>query len=438
MAPILAFPTEILIQIFSNKCITNPDLSSCAQTCKLFNEVVSQVKINYTFKVDHPYRTPWKLIRTLLQKPQLGNQFQSIKVKWYRRVPRRPDTWAREWHWTNEEANKIKVICEEWDMMKKIRGQNSTLCNTILRGWDSEALIPLLLSFTSSLKSLDYGRTMLGLVTPNHSAKDGIEIALYCAGKENKVSRWFHGISLNEEAYFRKLWEIHEHNVLWLYTVLNPDKLLPGLASLRHFAHGSRVGYDGWPDSSFASIMLLPRIESMKIYNCPRLGDIGGWFRYTRGPGGRERDTGFPVGKKSSIKRLEMINCEFDLEDYKIIAECTGSLQSFSSTGCYRGDLEGIAESFLKCNKETLVEDQISITARHSSVPKSWDRDDHSYLGSDEEEEEEEEEDLSTSEDDDDYGGPGEDDYGYDYSDNDGTSDEGQRERFELQLADAS
>ncbi|KAF3182489.1 hypothetical protein TWF225_006407 [Orbilia oligospora] len=174
MASIYSLPTEILLQVFTDEAITNTDLARCASTCKLFNDTTSQCKINYIFEVDNPSHSAWKLIQHLLLYPKTGERFQSITVTWHRRVPRHPKTWALQWNWKKGEEEELDRLCKEWDLWD--------MSGDICAGWNSEALIPLLLCFTTKLESLDYGGTVLPIMYPSPTAREGIRIHEYCSG----------------------------------------------------------------------------------------------------------------------------------------------------------------------------------------------------------------------------------------------------------------
>ncbi|KAK6523843.1 hypothetical protein TWF281_001811 [Arthrobotrys megalospora] len=378
MASICLFPTEIFLQIFSDEAVTSADLASYARTCRLFRDITPQCRIHYTFKVDHPSQSTWKLIRRLLESPEIGERFRSINVTWHRRRPRKPRTWALEWKWSHQEQKQIKSICEKYGILDDV-------FNAILKGWNSESLLPLLLCFTPRLESLDYGRTVLDLMFPSPTACEGIRIHEYCEGsvhywepRDNYDIGWQH---------FDSCWGSHYRNISWFYATLNSGRTLPGLSSLKHFSHRGSQKDNRWPGVYLSRVLLLPNLESASIYMCRPVDSV-----YYSNESSTNLE--FPVGRKSSIKHLKLIGCVFDQDEYDSIARFTGCLRSFEHSD-YR---KQVADSFLQSNNSTLVKDRISFTwAREQSGEEDFGPDDdpahykwEDCIGEEEDEEEEE------------------------------------------------
>lgn len=179
MPSICSLPTEILLQIFSDEEISTADLFSCARTCQLFNGIASQCKISYNFRVDHPSQSTWKLLQHLqhlIRNPKVGERFRSVNITWHRRRPCKPKTWALRWKWNEEEQQEITCICKKWGI--------SDVTEHIRKGWNSEALVPLLLCFTPKLESLDYGEPVLSMMYPSPTPREGIRIHEYGEGHD--------------------------------------------------------------------------------------------------------------------------------------------------------------------------------------------------------------------------------------------------------------
>ncbi|KAK6352572.1 hypothetical protein TWF730_009396 [Orbilia blumenaviensis] len=387
MASIYSLPAEVLLQIFAEGILTAADFACCALTCKLFHDITSQSKVHYIFKVDHPSHPTFKLIRCLLKKPSIGERFKSITVTWHRRRPRKPQTWAAKWQWTPEEHVAIKKFCKTWDILDTY--------NAITSGWNSEALLPLLLGFASHLESLDYGRTVLYLMYPKPSYQEGIRIHDYCEG--HTTSTWEPQCREDDGGdYYDACWFGQSLGASWFYSALYMDKPVPGLANLKHFSHSGCIDDTFWPGPYLSKVLLLPQLESASIHRSPSAGSPHSILSYQR-----PTEPRFPAGKKSLVKNLDLVNCLFTQEDYKALAGFTGSLEKFK---CVVEDIEfckEVADIFLQRNREKLVEESI-ITAcsppLSDPVVRSEDfgTDDDSYFHesypSDIEEEEEEKE----------------------------------------------
>ncbi|KAK6339396.1 hypothetical protein TWF718_008815 [Orbilia javanica] len=397
MPSLSSLPPELLIHILSSPGITITDIITCSKTCKLLNTITSQCKINYTFKVDHPSQSTWKLAKHLLSTPETGERFHSITVTWHRRKPRKPKTWARRWEWTKGEKVKIAKICKKW----KITDVIDHICD----GWNSESLVPFLLCFTPRLKSLDYGEVVLDMIYPSPTAREGIRISEYGEGSSY---HWEPRDKYDDGwPYFDCCWESIDLRTSWFYSALNQNSLLPGLSSLTNFSHRGWVEDGHWPGVYLSKVMLLPRLESVSLRRCYPTSAVR-----LKPPADKEL--------KSPIKRLELIKCGFDQRELEYLARFTGSLRSF--TWAPRGtlDREQIGNLFLQHNAELVRDRMVTELAEEayesSDEPESDSGEDYEssnsgFSSSDEEEDEEEveedEEEVEEDEDEDEEDGYG-------------------------------
>ncbi|KAF3308435.1 hypothetical protein TWF173_001252 [Orbilia oligospora] len=330
MANLLSLPTELLIQILSDDSIASSDLWTCRQVCRYFNNVAEKCSINYIFQVDAINHPTWKLARCLLKNPDLGKRFKSIKVTWSRRIPRKPMTWAPQWKWSDSDQEKLtQILCEG-------NPGNRSIFGGISNGLNSEALLPFVLLYTPNLQSLDMGDAKLDIMGPYVSVGESERIYQYCTveGSQNWRSR-VSGYSLD-------LWnpsipeEVREdgcknhYSFLYLHMRLDPG-WLPGLSNITHLAHGChRTGgyFDRWPASHLILMMLLPRLETAQFYGATILRLDGTDLQVHTNPLELDIDPKV-MFQKSTIKHLELLNCRFRKQDYRSIAQITGSLQFF-------------------------------------------------------------------------------------------------------------
>ncbi|KAK6332929.1 hypothetical protein TWF718_010757 [Orbilia javanica] len=151
---IISFPNELLLNIFKDPGLSNTDLTNAQLACSLFRDNIKPYVTRhrkYTFKVDADGYPVWKLIRLLLNNPELdfGKQITEITLKWPKELTSRwkvPDCWE----WTDYEKARIKEICQQW----KITSLTEIY---ILHGCFSESLLIILMCFTPNLRSLDMG-----------------------------------------------------------------------------------------------------------------------------------------------------------------------------------------------------------------------------------------------------------------------------------------
>ncbi|KAJ6264695.1 hypothetical protein Dda_0845 [Drechslerella dactyloides] len=364
MTSIFDLPTELLFDIFSGDNLTCADLGRCQQVCKTFRDIIQHCKIDYTFKVDVTAHSAWRLIRCLLINPQIGERFKSIKVTWHRRRPMKPKTWAAIWSWTKEEREQIEHLGSEWLTGDTIRA--------IWTGLNSEALLPFLLCFTPNLESLDLGEAFEGLIYPTFTAREGIRVIEASCGdgykwspKGNYDDGWAYYDAISAGTTPRRE-DVHP---LWFHMNLNPKQWLPGLANITYFAHDYKDHQDpngfylGWPAQYLAKILLLPRLQTARVRHCATIE-----FRQHI-PLFDTVNSLLTARRRSTVKRLELVDSCFRQEDYDALAKLTGSLERVewswvSETSRYYTSLasiseERVAKAFLRRNKRTLTPEQV-------------------------------------------------------------------------------
>ncbi|KAK6534992.1 hypothetical protein TWF281_006291 [Arthrobotrys megalospora] len=367
MASIASLPTELLTQILNDEVLTSADLACCAQTCSWLRDFIysEQCNVEYTFQVDHISQSPWKLIRCLLINPKVGERFRKILITWHRRRIQRSKTWTLRWYWTYDELIDIYDTCEKW-------GLTASIYPVIRDGLNSEALLPLLLCYTTKLESLDLGDVSPDMTADGCHRAHGIKkMYNHCVGFEDEwdPKHWCEigGAVCHYRGHLEK------PNTPWIYSTFNPDSWLPGLSNIKEFSPANSMITEWqlpntWPVENLSRIILLPRLETLRLY-----GALG------------ERVPDPPFGKSnhnSPIKRLELIDCRFKEESYKAVAAFTGSLESFKcvltnqNSGWNRiyarndatneaGAEERIAHIFLQSNMKTLTRHRISVTRKN-------------------------------------------------------------------------
>ncbi|KAF3926559.1 hypothetical protein AA313_de0202694 [Arthrobotrys entomopaga] len=145
MPSIESLPNEILLQIFESRVLTNADIAHYQRVCRRFHSIAeSSLRRNYTFKVDYKTHPTWRLIRSLLVNPEIGTKFTSINMTWHRRHVNQPETWTKQWKWTAEERKQNLKLGEKYHLKLET-------VIVIVGGINSEALLPLLLAFTTNL-----------------------------------------------------------------------------------------------------------------------------------------------------------------------------------------------------------------------------------------------------------------------------------------------
>ncbi|KAF3921898.1 hypothetical protein ABW20_dc0100726 [Dactylellina cionopaga] len=137
---ITSCPPEILVQIFNN--LSNKELAKLQLVCKEFYSTVPLCTATFVFALGND--APWKLIRTLLTRPEMGKVFTKVVLDW---TEERKGLWKWE---EEEEVAKLEEAIEKFDLCCEIT-------SAILGGLNAEALLPLLLCFTTRLGALDLG-----------------------------------------------------------------------------------------------------------------------------------------------------------------------------------------------------------------------------------------------------------------------------------------
>ncbi|KAK6530744.1 hypothetical protein TWF281_007583 [Arthrobotrys megalospora] len=345
MASITSLPTELLLQIFEDEALTTVDLIYSSSTCvRLRDFITSNFKLDYEFQVDHVSQSAWELIRYLLLNPKIGEQFLSIKVTWHRRKAGDDNTWTWKWEWTEDELVKIYSACEQWGILP--------VYPAIEDGLDSEALLPLLLCYTTKLETFDLGDVLPDVVTDTSDKRKLITVYNHCADTNYTLDRNYFR-ETGAQCFGTKSLK----NLLWTYSAFNSDVLLPGLANVKEFSHGSDPS--GWPVDNIPRIFSLPRLKTLKLTRVTVT-------KKSISPGERNGLT----------KRLEMSDCRLSRKSYEKIARLTnGSLESFKFVLpaywlTYYGrarrsqavSTRDIAELFLRSNVGTLAEHHIDIT----------------------------------------------------------------------------
>ncbi|KAK6497661.1 hypothetical protein TWF481_012066 [Arthrobotrys musiformis] len=362
---ILSFPNEILASIFSTTTLSNTDLNSAQLTCRLFRDNIHPsitAQRHYIFRVDAVSRPTWKLIRHLINYPELnsGAQIVSITVEWSRRTVRDRSTWTANWVWTQDEQAKLRALFRDTCVLTPNTQRN------ILAGKNSESLLPLLLSFTPNLKSLDLGEIDQYVIDAEHSS--------FVEGLEALGVHWETSCLVNqraEEEYFtvqskysptRRTMLFFFENVYQLGSsvlVKDPQRLPVGLRNLKCFRASSNGTLNEW---LIPPILAFPSIERIEVFKL-----AGTSYRAGRIP------IYDPVTKLDSTVRYLMLDTSAfssPLSEHLLysIANMTANLVWVKIDKKARGprkgikqDEEKIARAFLECNKATLHPSEIFI-----------------------------------------------------------------------------
>ncbi|KAK6513942.1 hypothetical protein TWF506_008372 [Arthrobotrys conoides] len=353
---ILFFPNEILSQILGDECLSNGDLGRAECTCKLFRANIQEhvaPRRKYTFWVDSIDRPSWRLVRYLLENPKLGEQFVEINVKWERRIAGNPDTWTKDWKWKGKEISRIRKMCTKWNL-------NPRITFNILRGKNSEALLPLLLCFTPNLKSLDLGDIDRKIINYNRSEHKLALRALVGSSDEIGPPR---GIYSEESQRF-----MPQNHSLFIFDTLEHQnrngflegsgKLTPGLSNLEHFSLGA-PGKDEKPFNAqdLFPVFCFPKIKSIHasglidndddLYSIaqykPNSRKVSPVKHLTLETYRRERSTILPFDHLKRIARITR-----NLETLTIRNRSSRMCESTKKSD------EKLARRFLKYNQDTL------------------------------------------------------------------------------------
>ncbi|KAK6352574.1 hypothetical protein TWF730_009398 [Orbilia blumenaviensis] len=363
VASLTTLPAELLAQILSRETgITSLDISNCSLVCRRLYNLTVDRKTKYSFHVDHRSQSAWHLIRCILSNPTVGTRIQTIVLTWHRRRPGQSTTWTPQWIWRSQESAQIREICKKW-------GIYEFLYPVIEDGFDSEALLPLLLCLTPNLESLDLGNISPGVIYGRFSANAAVKVFKAC-DRGHLAQNYKVRHNADEGVYFDCRWGAsYRRKVLWFHTILSLNICLPGMSNLKHFCHGyvasAQTGGErqGWPAKYVIKVLLLPKIETAYFHGAAR-------SEHTRIERQRQPlSAAIPrslAGKKSTIKNLEFVYCDLEDEDYSTIAKLTGSLEKLvcpippplwfhlRTRGAY------VAKVFAENNKDTLKRSNIS------------------------------------------------------------------------------
>ncbi|KAF3242831.1 hypothetical protein TWF192_008546 [Orbilia oligospora] len=375
---ILSLPNEILSQILRDECLSNGDLGRAECTCRLFQANIQEYiapRRRYTFWVDAVDQPAWRLVRHLLVNPKLGEQFVEINVKWKRRTAGDKETWTKDWKWKRKEVSRIRKLTTRWKM-------NTRTAYNILRGKNSEALLPLLLCFTPNLKSLDLGNINRDIMDCGRSEHAQ---ALEALGVDiNYEIGSAPGIYSSESQMF-----MPDNHQLFFFDNLEyqnesgfnegPRKLPPGLSNLEHFSLGVQ-GKDETPFNTqdLFPVFCFPKIKSIYASGLIDNGDdMYSIARYT--PNSR---------KISPVKHLTLKSygrersTSIRLDSIKRIARITRNLETLvignKSSRVYYSTKkrdEKLARRFLKYSKDTLDPTRLRINGGSFTNAGEYDED---------------------------------------------------------------
>ncbi|KAK6352573.1 hypothetical protein TWF730_009397 [Orbilia blumenaviensis] len=390
-----SLPTELLLQIFKCKELSPVDLVRCGRTCRRYHDITnsSEFKIDYTFQVDHISHSGWRLIRCLLLNPALGERFQSLQIAWHRRRRRDKTTWTTKWNWTEEELAHISAVLNKWGI-----DDSGTLYRAIEIGLNSEALIPLLLCFTTTLESLDIGEVAHDMISDEygHTILDAAQIFSHCMGlssgspqpgardsKGERISRtsrrrpldpsgtykvdlseWYHSGAGHYNPGGRLVEPLR--HIPWIYNAFNPKAWPPGLVSLKEFSHGSSNSaalryrprsLNTWPNRNLSTVLQLPNLETLKLSH---INALMGTPIHTQ------------IKPPHKLKHLEIFHYRFYRTDFEKVAILTGG--SLESVKCVLSEenftpwdmspedkIRIITDFFHDNSKETLKKENISV-----------------------------------------------------------------------------
>ncbi|KAF3161341.1 hypothetical protein TWF788_002548 [Orbilia oligospora] len=348
-ASICALPNEILTQIFRNKSLSNKDLTNAQLACRLFKDnIQSFITSNrhYIFRVDEVSQPTWKLIRHLINNPELnsGHQIVSITVEWHRRIAKSEDTWTKPWFWTDAEQSKLESL------FYKYRLTDETRLNILHHGRNSESLLPLLLYFTPNLKFLDLGNI------DGHILDD---TGVKCTQSLEALSSYWNRSPQRE--YLDERETLQSEEILFFFDNLEHSGSLPALRGLRYFSMEYEDGIDSrYSETTLRPILGLPSIESIQASFTTK-GEYRDGSKYN-----------FGVEGTSSVKFLGLSvsgTGGHSQEYFFSLAKLTGNLSHVNISRKYKSGeitrtLEGdeeIARTFLQYNRATLQSSKIFI-----------------------------------------------------------------------------
>ncbi|KAK6527184.1 hypothetical protein TWF281_010376 [Arthrobotrys megalospora] len=345
MPSILALPNEILAKIFSDQVLSDADISRAIQVCKAFKGNIQECAgRRLTFVVDAASHPGWKFARCLLRTPDIGEHFVGITVEWDRRNwmlwkdQKIKKVWTADWVWTEPEREQISTICNEWDITEQT-------ISLILGGRNSEALLPLILCFTTKLKSLDLGNIEPHLMSFGNIsfAENMYGSALELLGHSSDYDEEDNDSDDSDGGYRsdgpkKKYWRIvntyrsQNHSLFFFENlqykldgnIVGPKTLFPGLASLEFFSIGKadsaseNLGVK-IRDSEYFPILLLPRIKDVQFFTA-----VASRYSYLDhiSAGFPSPDTFEPHSDEAStVRRLRLACCliERGYDDYSAV-----------------------------------------------------------------------------------------------------------------------
>ncbi|KAF3903368.1 hypothetical protein ABW20_dc0102552 [Dactylellina cionopaga] len=310
-----------------------------------------------------------------------------------------PSSWTTFWKWSEEEESLL------WDIQRKRNLSEGTVRAAIL-GFNSEALLPILLCHTPNLETLNIKEAYFECVWLQYYESD-LETLDYF----NRFSRFLDehtpsGAVYNGTPYgrfgsdagtvaFAKaaiLRNLNPHNVpdersLWFN--LNLKALIPGLARLKHFEHSIQEpfrqptqgvsglwGLDAW---ALIPIFFLPRIETIQVQGISTRTIDGA----TTFPPLDSAISPEYAGQKSNVKRLMIWATRLRPDDIISLANITSKLEYLNWVEDFRVTMSGeeqrrevkrITSAFLQNNAETLKKDQISLfmTTTLETLEGTW------------------------------------------------------------------
>ncbi|KAF3151618.1 hypothetical protein TWF569_003748 [Orbilia oligospora] len=385
MRPFDKLSNELLLQIFES--LPYSDAAVCALVCKRLHNIFSRTQIeDYTVKVDHPSHRAWKLVRCLLINPKLGERFKKLSFTYHPRRCSYRQTWTLQWYWTTEEDAKIEQLCQNWDI--------SAAYKWIRDGIYGNSIFPLLLCYTTNLKSLDLGYGVDGFVWPNpfhslHTSDMIIRVWDGCCGRDF-LSTFK---SQREEDYFDIYYKEDlegGYDDYWkpcLTFSATMDQCISRLSNLREFTFwGLELGdvCENCPEREMIEfllkVLLIPRLEVARVGRrwCfdkwgvkAAMSTIG-----NSGPGKSRPTKMVPADGRSGIKHLELRYEQLEKGGLEMFAKFTRKLESLELVlGHYATIEEGeiVASFFLENNKETLTRSQVVIRMGHTDdFPDPW------------------------------------------------------------------
>ncbi|KAF3315158.1 hypothetical protein TWF173_004050 [Orbilia oligospora] len=159
-----------------------------------------------------------------------------------------------------------------------------------------------------------------------------------------------------------------KHGVEFLYPVIedgfNSEALLPFLLCLTPNLQSLDFGAIVPSIMHRAKILLLPNLETASFHGAVAFDPTKAGCDYKPLSATLE----FTAGKKSSVKELEIINCDLERSDYSTLAELTGSLEVLSGSiveyyHWWRSGnkLAHMVNTFKESNPRTLSANKISV-----------------------------------------------------------------------------